>query len=133
MQVIISFLTFQQIPVERLVKGKFQDNFEFVQWFKRFFDANYSGPDPEYDPVKARHGKTDTPQIALPRKSSGGQHRAMPPMGKQLINKHFSGTKRNVLKFAWHTYELSFRMKISVKFPSVHSKKPCTFKRNICI
>lgn len=25
------------IPVERLVKGRFQDNFEFVQWFKRFF------------------------------------------------------------------------------------------------
>ena len=29
------------IPVERLVKGRFQDNFEFVQWFKKFFDANY--------------------------------------------------------------------------------------------
>ena len=31
----------QVIPVERLVKGRFQDNFEFVQWFKKFFDANY--------------------------------------------------------------------------------------------
>merc|ERR1712037_979970 len=31
------------IPVERLVKGRFQDNFEFVQWFKKFFDANYDG------------------------------------------------------------------------------------------
>lgn len=29
------------IPVDRLVKAKFQDNFEFVQWFKKFFDANY--------------------------------------------------------------------------------------------
>ena len=29
------------VPVEKLVKGKFQDNFEFVQWFKKFFDANY--------------------------------------------------------------------------------------------
>ena len=73
-------LTFQQIPVEKLVKGKFQDNFEFVQWFKRFFDANYSGPDPEYDPVKARHGKTDTPQIAVPRKGSGQLTRQ--PIGK---------------------------------------------------
>uniref|UniRef100_A0A3Q2P9F1 EB1 C-terminal domain-containing protein n=1 Tax=Fundulus heteroclitus TaxID=8078 RepID=A0A3Q2P9F1_FUNHE len=27
------------IPVERLVKGKFQDNFEFLQWFKRFFEG----------------------------------------------------------------------------------------------
>jgi len=43
---------FQIIPVEKLVKGRFQDNFEFVQWFKKFFDANYDGR--EYDPVEAR-------------------------------------------------------------------------------
>nr|KAF6360024.1 hypothetical protein mMyoMyo1_010982 [Myotis myotis] len=42
-------------PVDRLVKGKFQDNFEFVQWFKKFFDANYDGKD--YDPVAARQGQ----------------------------------------------------------------------------
>jgi len=42
------------IPVERLIKGRFQDNFEFVQWFKKFFDANYQG-DP-YDAVAARNG-----------------------------------------------------------------------------
>ena len=28
------------VPVDKLVKGRFQDNFEFVQWFKKFFDAN---------------------------------------------------------------------------------------------
>lgn len=42
------------VPIEKLVKGRFQDNFEFVQWFKKFFDANYSGE--EYDPVAARGG-----------------------------------------------------------------------------
>ena len=42
----------QQVPIERLVKGRFQDNFEFLQWFKKFFDANYDGA--EYDPVAAR-------------------------------------------------------------------------------
>ena len=30
------------VPVDRLVKGRFQDNFEFIQWFKKFFDANYN-------------------------------------------------------------------------------------------
>ncbi|XP_060072125.1 microtubule-associated protein RP/EB family member 1-like [Ylistrum balloti] len=30
----------KDIPVERLVKGKFQDNYEFLVWFKKFFDAN---------------------------------------------------------------------------------------------
>ncbi|XP_033844234.2 microtubule-associated protein RP/EB family member 3a isoform X1 [Periophthalmus magnuspinnatus] len=47
------------ISVERLVKGRFQDNFEFVQWFKTFFDANYTGQ--EYNPVAARQGQDMTP------------------------------------------------------------------------
>merc|ERR1719234_2198575 len=43
------------VPVDRLVKGKFQDNFEFLQWFKKFFDANYGGQD--YDPLAMRGGE----------------------------------------------------------------------------
>lgn len=45
--------------MDKLVKGKFQDNFEFVQWFKKFFDANYDGK--EYDPVEARQGQDSAP------------------------------------------------------------------------
>jgi hypothetical protein len=37
----------QIVPVDRLIKGRFQDNFEFVQWFKKFFDANYDGAEYE--------------------------------------------------------------------------------------
>jgi hypothetical protein len=37
-----------------LIKGRFQDNFEFLQWFKKFFDANYDGRD--YDASLAREG-----------------------------------------------------------------------------
>ncbi|NXF47378.1 MARE1 protein, partial [Oceanites oceanicus] len=61
------------IPVDKLVKGKFQDNFEFVQWFKKFFDANYDGK--EYDPVAARQGQETvapnlvTPVVNKPKKS----------------------------------------------------------------
>ena len=44
----------QIVPIDRLIKGRFQDNFEFLQWFKKFFDANYSGA--EYDPMTARGG-----------------------------------------------------------------------------
>ncbi|ALC48212.1 Eb1 [Drosophila busckii] len=36
------------IPIDRLVKGRFQDNFEFLQWFKKFFDANYND-EQDYD------------------------------------------------------------------------------------
>ncbi|KAM7345285.1 microtubule-associated protein RP/EB family member 1 isoform 1-T2 [Cochliomyia hominivorax] len=42
------------IPVDKLIKGRFQDNFEFLQWFKKFFDANYDGR--EYEPLIARGG-----------------------------------------------------------------------------
>ncbi|RWS30303.1 Microtubule-associated protein RP/EB family member 1-like protein, partial [Leptotrombidium deliense] len=43
-----------EIPINRLVKGRFQDNFEFLQWFKKFFDANYDGR--EYNASEARGG-----------------------------------------------------------------------------
>eukprot|EP00092_Neocalanus_flemingeri_P007815 GFUD01008436.1.p1 GENE.GFUD01008436.1~~GFUD01008436.1.p1 ORF type:complete len:278 (-),score=91.97 GFUD01008436.1:405-1238(-) len=43
------------VPVDRLVKGRFQDNFEFLQWFKKFFDANYDGQD--YDAIGMRGGE----------------------------------------------------------------------------
>ncbi|XP_053615006.1 microtubule-associated protein RP/EB family member 1 isoform X1 [Plodia interpunctella] len=42
------------VPIDRLVKGRFQDNFEFLQWFKKFFDANYGGT--EYDAMAQREG-----------------------------------------------------------------------------
>merc|ERR1719154_894608 len=42
------------VPVDKLIKGKFQDNFEFLQWFKKFFDANYDGK--EYDADEMRGG-----------------------------------------------------------------------------
>jgi RP/EB family microtubule-associated protein len=60
------------IPVEKLVKGRFQDNFEFVQWFKKFFDANYDGRD--YDAVSARGGE------ALGGSSGGGAVKKTSPL-----------------------------------------------------
>ncbi|KAH8252468.1 hypothetical protein KR032_000202 [Drosophila birchii] len=42
------------IPIDKLIKGRFQDNLEFLQWFKKFFDANYNGR--EYDASAAREG-----------------------------------------------------------------------------
>ena len=72
---------FQIIPVEKLVKGKFQDNFEFIQWFKKFFDANYDGK--VYNPLLARQGQ----DVAPP-----------PNPGDQIFNKSkkLIGTAGNV-------------------------------------
>ncbi|XP_075716887.1 microtubule-associated protein RP/EB family member 3 isoform X2 [Rhinoderma darwinii] len=63
------------IPVERLVKGKFQDNFEFVQWFKKLFDANYDGKD--YDPLLARQGQDVAP---APNPGDQGFNKAKKPI-----------------------------------------------------
>ncbi|RPB23867.1 microtubule-associated protein RP/EB family member 1 [Terfezia boudieri ATCC MYA-4762] len=43
------------LPVERLVKCKFQDNLEFLQWTKRYWDQFYPGG--EYDAVGRRKGQ----------------------------------------------------------------------------
>lgn len=77
----------QIISVERLVKGKFQDNFEFIQWFKKFFDANYDGK--EYNPLLARQGQEVAPS---------------PNPGDQIFNKLKKpiGTAGNVARTSGH-------------------------------
>ncbi|KAH8270735.1 hypothetical protein KR044_013319 [Drosophila immigrans] len=44
----------KEIPIERLIKGRFQDNFEFLQWFHKFFNANYNGK--TYNALAVRDG-----------------------------------------------------------------------------
>lgn len=41
--------------MDKLVKAKYQDNLEFLQWLKRFFDINYNGE--PYDAVSRRKGQ----------------------------------------------------------------------------
>mgnify|MGYP001793807354 CR=1 FL=1 len=75
-----SFIFVQVIPVEKLVKGRFQDNFEFLQWFKKFFDANYSGQ--EYDALGARGGQSDSDIHVVKRKPASN---GAAPTGKSPI------------------------------------------------
>lgn len=80
----------QIIPVEKLVKGRFQDNLDFIQWFKKFFDANYDGK--AYDPVEARKGQDAIPPpdpgeqiFNLPKKS---HHAASSPTAGKRPQQH---------------------------------------------
>ncbi|KAL7075909.1 hypothetical protein ACQ4LE_004605 [Meloidogyne hapla] len=59
------------IPVQSLMRAKFQDNFEFLQWFKKFFDANYDGHG--YDPAAARNNEE------FPAALPGGATKKAPP------------------------------------------------------
>ena len=77
------------IPLEKLSKGRFQDNFEFLQWFKKFFDANYQGQ--EYDPMAARDGVEvgGTGGSRMPLATSNG-HSKMP--ARTAVAKRSPGT-----------------------------------------
>ena len=52
------------VPVEQLVKCRMQDNLEFLQWSKRFWDQHYAGG--EYDAFARRRAS------GAPPTSSGG-------------------------------------------------------------
>ncbi|XP_012731554.2 microtubule-associated protein RP/EB family member 2 isoform X2 [Fundulus heteroclitus] len=75
------------IPVEKLVKGRFQDNLDFIQWFKKFFDANYDGKD--YDPVEARQG-----QDAIPPPDPGEQIFNLPKKSHHAASSPTAGASR---------------------------------------
>jgi len=48
----------KKIDVPKLVQGKFQDNLEFLQWMKRYFDLHYNAEENTYDAVGRRaHAK----------------------------------------------------------------------------
>lgn len=43
------------IDVDKLIKAKYQDNLEFLQWMKRYHDINFNGE--PYDAVGRRKGQ----------------------------------------------------------------------------
>ncbi|KAH6636042.1 calponin homology domain-containing protein [Chaetomium tenue] len=64
----------RSIPVESLVKCKMQDNLEFLQWTKKFWDQYYPGGD--YDAVGRRKGGAlPAGGGAAPRAASGAARR----------------------------------------------------------
>ncbi|XP_076763067.1 microtubule-associated protein RP/EB family member 1 isoform X1 [Xylocopa sonorina] len=85
------------IPVDKLVKGRFQDNFEFLQWFKKFFDANYDGR--EYDAYEARgciplgSGVDGTHNLSNP------QLVPLPPQSKQTQIQQKHTQQRNIATY----------------------------------
>ncbi|KAI9462977.1 calponin homology domain-containing protein [Boletus coccyginus] len=82
------------ILIERLVKCKMQDNLEFLQWIKRFWDSNYGGQG--YDPVARRKGApTDTPATIAPLsgpRSTSGLGATGRSGGKTPIGGHRAGS-----------------------------------------
>lgn len=72
------------IPVERLVKCRFQDNLEFLQWMRRYWGANYPGH--EYDPISRRKG------VSVP----GAGSRPAPARAASRTSSGISSTVKNI-------------------------------------
>lgn len=68
------------IPTEQLVKCKMQDNLEFLQWSKKYWDQYYPGG--EYDAVGRRKGQAAGGAPAIPpsgARTSGATSAARKP------------------------------------------------------
>ncbi|KAF9446378.1 hypothetical protein P691DRAFT_673769 [Macrolepiota fuliginosa MF-IS2] len=59
------------IQVDKLSKCKMQDNLEFLQWMKKFWDANYGGQG--YDAVGRRKGAPMEPPATVAPVASGAR------------------------------------------------------------
>mmetsp|Transcript_44456 Transcript_44456/g.118034 ORF Transcript_44456/g.118034 Transcript_44456/m.118034 type:complete len:303 (-) Transcript_44456:120-1028(-) len=44
----------KHVDVDKLIRGKYQDNLEMLQWIKTYFDRTYQGQD--YEPLSRRFG-----------------------------------------------------------------------------
>ncbi|KAI9803715.1 MAG: hypothetical protein M1833_000627 [Piccolia ochrophora] len=66
------------VPVEQLVKCKMQDNLEFLQWSKRYWDQYFPGGD--YDALARRKASGAPPPAgSAPRAAAGGSKRGTTP------------------------------------------------------
>jgi len=50
------------VDVQKLVRAKFQDNLEFMQWFKRYFELNVGDGASDYDAAGRRAGGKGAPK-----------------------------------------------------------------------
>lgn len=99
------------IPVAALVKCKMQDNLEFLQWTKKFWDLNF--PDHDYDAVARRKGGSLPPTQSAPRAAattsaaarrggttpSGGPRVKAAGPGTAALQQEIATLKENVLEF----------------------------------
>eukprot|EP00118_Oscarella_pearsei_P025199 m.307721 g.307721 ORF g.307721 m.307721 type:complete len:294 (+) comp42709_c0_seq1:151-1032(+) len=77
------------VPIDRLIKKKPLDNLEFLQWFKKFFDANYQGGD--YNPSVARSGEAPGSPARHPVSGGGGATKRKAGLAKKAGPSGLSG------------------------------------------
>ncbi|RKP19779.1 hypothetical protein ROZALSC1DRAFT_28664 [Rozella allomycis CSF55] len=92
------------VPVEGLMKLKFQDNIEFTQWLKKFWDQNYGGND--YDPISRRKSKVATTKPAR-NNSNANASLSFTRSSTSSINKVATGSPAPLRKLPSRTLPVS--------------------------
>ncbi|CAG8955090.1 hypothetical protein HYALB_00004292 [Hymenoscyphus albidus] len=75
------------VNVEQLIKCKMQDNLEFLQWSKRYWDQYFPGGD--YDAVARRRGSGAPPPSSAPapRTTAAAKRGTTPTTGGRVVGK----------------------------------------------
>lgn len=68
------------VDVEKLIKAKYQDNLEFCQWLKAFFDQSGAFRE-DYDPVEARSKGKGAAKMAQTRSKNPSRAKPKPRTG----------------------------------------------------
>mmetsp|Transcript_17462 Transcript_17462/g.25807 ORF Transcript_17462/g.25807 Transcript_17462/m.25807 type:complete len:327 (+) Transcript_17462:130-1110(+) len=68
------------VDVEKLIKAKYQDNLEFCQWLKAFFDQSGAFRE-DYDPVEARSKGKGAAKLAQARSKNASRAKPKPFTG----------------------------------------------------
>mmetsp|Transcript_32861 Transcript_32861/g.71713 ORF Transcript_32861/g.71713 Transcript_32861/m.71713 type:complete len:332 (-) Transcript_32861:86-1081(-) len=102
------------IDVDKLIRGKYQDNLEFLQWMKCYWERQGGPGRSDYDPVQSREGRPVPPwarPLSLPgglstqRAAPGEKENQRPPQadvssGKPLTSRATGGQTANVTRVA---------------------------------
>ncbi|KAL7496711.1 hypothetical protein ACHAWT_007267 [Skeletonema menzelii] len=87
------------VDVDKLIRGKYQDNLEFCQWLKAFFDMQNGAGREDYDPVavraKGKGGKTVPMNKGSTAAASGSSTRARAPVRASSSMASSSGRSAN--------------------------------------
>lgn len=111
------------IPVDRLIKGRFQDNFEFLQWFKKFFDSQAPGLENIKSAANAVHPKPIKPRGILPKDESTCDLRA--------TMEELSQKTADVIEKRDRAYEKLRQIEILLT-ETINSNEHVTFCNRIC-
>lgn len=86
----------RNIPVDLLIKAKYQDNLEFLQWMKCYWERSGAGAGNGYDPVERRQGKK-LPAWAVARGCACAKESACPTHGVKPSTAPRSTSARSAL------------------------------------